>query len=216
MYLNRLALEADLLIAEGFIEPHFFAGFFGGRKVVLPGVAGAKTIMNNHSPQNIANAKVGIASLDGNPVHEEAVEAAGIAGLKFILNVTLNEEKQVVGAFAGDYKQAHLEGCRFVEQNMTVPCQPADIVITSNSGYPLDRNVYQMVKGMDTASKAVRDGGVIIIAGDCIDGIGSDSFVRLLHSCHSSRELFENMSAGDADIDQWTAQILRGYWCGTP
>ena len=149
-----------------------------------------------------------MASLDGNPIHEEALEAAGIAKLKFILNVTLNEEKQITGAFAGDMEKAHLAGCFFVKRNMTMPCRQTDIVITSNNGYPLDRNVYQMVKGIDTASSAVRDGGVIIIAGDCIDGIGSESFVRLLHGCSSARELFEKMSSGEADIDQWTVQIL--------
>ena len=208
LYLNRIASECDLLIAEGFIEPHFFAGFSGGRKAVLPGIAGAETIMNNHSPQNIAHPKACMASLDGNPIHEEALEAAGIAKLKFILNVTLNEEKQITGAFAGDMEKAHLAGCLFVKRNMTMPCRQTDIVITSNNGYPLDRNVYQMVKGIDTASSAVRDGGVIIIAGDCIDGIGSESFVRLLHGCSSARELFEKMSSGEADIDQWTVQIL--------
>ena len=208
LYLNKQALEADLLIAEGFIEPHFFAGFSGGRKSVLPGIAGAKTIMNNHGPANISNPKATAGVLTGNPVHEEALEAAKISGLKFILNVSLNEDKKIIGAFAGDMEKAHLAGCEFVKESMTVKCVPADIAVTSNSGYPLDRNVYQMVKGMDAAVSAVKPGGVIIIAGDCIDGIGSEGFKRLFQGWSSAKEMFSAMSVGEADIDQWTAQIL--------
>lgn len=208
LYLNRLALEADLLIAEGFIEPHFFAGFSGGRKSILPGIAGAETIMNNHSPQNIASEGAVAGNLMNNPIHNEALKAARISGLKFILNVSLNEEKQIIGAFAGDVEKAHLAGCEFVRRNMTVPCKEADIAVTSNSGYPLDRNVYQMVKGMDTASRAVKPGGIIIIAGDCIDGIGSEMFKRVFAGKSSAEELFAALSQGEADIDQWNAQVL--------
>ena len=208
LYLNRLALEADLLIAEGFIEPHFFAGFSGGRKSILPGIAGAKTIMNNHSPQNIANESSVAGNLLNNPIHSEALKAAEISGLKFIMNVSLNEEKQIIGAFAGDVEKAHLAGCEFVRRNMTIPCKTADIAVTSNSGYPLDRNVYQMVKGMDTASRAVKPGGIIIIAGDCIDGIGSEMFKKVFSGKSNAKELFEALSQGDSAIDQWNAQVL--------
>lgn len=208
LYLNRLALEADLLIAEGFIEPHFFAGFSGGRKSILPGIAGAKTIMNNHSPQNIANESSVAGNLLNNPIHNEALKAAEISGLKFIMNVSLNEEKQIIGAFAGDVEKAHLAGCEFVRRNMTIPCKTADIAVTSNSGYPLDRNVYQMVKGMDTASRAVKPGGIIIIAGDCIDGIGSEMFKKVFSGKSNAKELFEALSQGDSAIDQWNAQVL--------
>lgn len=208
LYLNRLAIEADLLIAEGFIEPHFFAGFSGGRKSILPGIAGARTIMNNHCPQNIGHERSAAGNLCGNPVHQEALEAAKISGLKFILNVALNEEKEIIGAFAGDVEQAHAAGCDFVRAHMTVPCRCADIAVTSNSGYPLDRNVYQMVKGMDAASRAVKPGGVIVIAGDCIDGIGSQRFEQVFEGSASAEELLARLSQGQAEIDQWNAQIL--------
>lgn len=208
LWLNRLVAEAELLIAEGFIEPHFFAGFSGGRKSILPGVAGAKTIMNNHCPANIAHPRATIACLEGNPIHLEALEAACKSGLAFILNVALNQEKRVIKAFAGHFDKAHMAGCAFVKEQMSVPTVLADIVITSNNGYPLDRNVYQLVKGMEVASAAVRKGGVIVIAGDCIDGIGHGEFKRLIEESPSIEELYAKVSSGEAVIDQWQVQVF--------
>ena len=208
LWLNMLAAEADLLIAEGFIEPHFFAGFSGGRKSILPGIAGAGTIMNNHSPANIAHPKATIACLEGNPIHLEAVEAAYKSGLVFILNVALNQDKKVIKAFAGHFNQAHIAGCQFVKEQMSVPTKQADIVITSNNGYPLDRNVYQLVKGMEVASAAVKKGGVIIIAGDCIDGIGHGEFRKLIEESPSAETLYARVSSGEAVIDQWQVQVF--------
>lgn len=208
LFLNRLVADSDLVIAEGFIEPHFFAGFSGGRKAILPGVAGASTIMNNHSPRNIASPYARSANLENNPVHLECAEAAAMSGLKFILNVALNMDKRVAAAFAGAPAEAHARGCDYVRERMTVPCERADIVITSNNGYPLDRNLYQAVKGMDAAGSAVKPGGVIIIAAECADGAGHQGFIDLITGAKSVGELHESMSEGEPMHDKWQAQIL--------
>jgi nickel-dependent lactate racemase len=208
LLLNALVNESDLVIAEGFIEPHFFAGFSGGRKSILPGIAGESTILANHKPEYIANPNSRQSSLDGNPIHSECSEAAALSGLRFILNVALDKNKQIVAAFAGDPIKAHLEGCRFVNEAMSVDAEPTDIVITTNNGYPLDRNLYQVVKGIDTAATVVKDGGVIIVAARCIDHVGHDHFKNLVLSCASVGELCEKMSVSPSEIDKWQAQVL--------
>jgi nickel-dependent lactate racemase len=208
LWLNRLVAESDLVISEGFIEAHFFAGFSGGRKSILPGVAGAETIMNNHSPANIADLRACSANLEGNPVHAECAEAAGIAGLGFILNVALNKEKKIIRAFAGHPTDAHLQGCAFVKEAMSVKVHPTDIVVTGNNGYPLDRNLYQVVKGIDVASRVVIKGGVIIMAAQCLDGAGHRKFGEMIQSCRSAEELNDRMSAPPGEIDKWQVQIL--------
>lgn len=208
LLVNRLVTESDLVIAEGFIEPHFFAGFSGGRKSILPGVSGEETILRNHSPQHIADARASAAILTQNPVHEEAAEAAERAGLRFIVNVALNSRKEIIQAFAGDPAAAHRAGCAYVRQMMSVPVHPAEIVVTSNNGYPLDRNLYQAVKGMDTAARAAQAGGTIILAAQCQDGVGHPAFEELITSCASVEELDERMSRGHAAVDQWQVQIL--------
>ena len=149
LYLNKLAIETELLIAEGFIEPHFFAGFSGGRKSILPGIASAKTIMANHCSEfiNSNHARTGI--IKDNPIHKDMLYAAEKANLAFILNVVIDEEKNIINAFAGDSQLAHEEGCKFVMELSSVKSIQADIVISSNGGYPLDQNIYQVCKGYD-------------------------------------------------------------------
>ena len=208
LLLNRLVAESDLVIAEGFIEPHFFAGFSGGRKSILPGVAGESTILANHKPEHIASPFARQAILAGNPIHDECAEAARAAGLRFILNVALDKEKRIIAAFAGDPQEAHREGCLFVESAMTAAAKPADIVVTSNNGYPLDRNLYQVVKGVDTAAKAAKDDGIIIVAARCEDGVGHEHFQNLILSCATVGELSEQMSVSPARTDQWQVQVL--------
>ena len=208
LFLNRLAAENDLVIAEGFIESHFFAGFSGSRKSVLPGIAGESTILANHRPENIACLNARQACLTNNPIHNECMEAAHMAGLQFILNVALDRNKRIIGAFAGDPLQAHLTGCRFVEETMSVDAKQTDIVVTSNNGYPLDRNLYQVVKGLDTASKVVKENGVIIMAARCIDHVGHPGFGDLILSCGSIRELHERMSVSPSQVDKWQVQVL--------
>ncbi|MCL1854249.1 MAG: nickel-dependent lactate racemase [Clostridia bacterium] len=207
LFLNRLVLESDLVIAEGFIESHFFAGFSGGRKSILPGVAGASTILANHKPENIACYSAQQACLAGNPIHDECVEAARMSGLQFILNVALDKNKRIIGAFAGDPIEAHLAGCRFVEETMSVKAEKADIVVTSNNGYPLDRNLYQVVKGIDTASRVAKAGGVIVMAARCEDHVGHDAFRDLILSCGTVRELCEKTSVSPSEVDKWQVQV---------
>ena len=146
--INRIAAEADLLISEGFIEPHFFAGFSGGRKSVLPGIAARETVYWNHNAEFIASPFARTGILEGNPIHADMIYAAHTAKLAFICNVVINAKHKVVGAFAGDCEMAHVAGTEFLKGLCQCPKAPADIVITSNNGYPLDQNIYQAVKGM--------------------------------------------------------------------
>ncbi|MCY6484628.1 nickel-dependent lactate racemase [Clostridium aestuarii] len=177
---NRLAVEADLLVTEGFIEPHFFAGFSGGRKSILPGISSRETVNANHSSRAIAHplAKTGI--LDGNPIHEDMIYAAKAVGVDFILNVALNEEKDIIAAFAGDVNDAHRKGCKFVDELSKAERVTADIVITSNGGYPLDQNLYQAPKAIASAVECLGKDGVIVMVASCIDGVGGTNFERLM------------------------------------
>lgn len=210
-YLNKIAFEADLLIAEGFIEPHFFAGFSGGRKSVLPGIASAKTIMYNHCSEFIdsKNARTGI--LDKNPIHEDMVYAAKTAKLAFIVNVVIDKDKKVIASFAGDVEKAHKTGCDFVTELSKIDAQMADIAISTNGGYPLDQNIYQSVKGMTAAEATCKEGGVIIMVSACNDGHGGQSFYDNIANASSPSEILENVrkvEKGDTAPDQWEFQIL--------
>ena len=208
---NRLAVEADLLVAEGFIEPHFFAGFSGGRKAVLPGVAGRATVLENHCSRHIAHEKARTGILEGNPIHEDMVWAARRAGLAFILNVVLNAEKKIIFAVAGDMEKAHACGCDFLSRICRVSGKASDIVITTNGGYPLDQNVYQSPKGMTAAETVVRDGGVIIMLASSSDGVGGDAFYhQLADEADISRTMAMFLSREPAQTvpDQWQTQIL--------
>ncbi|MBP2641142.1 MAG: putative D-mannonate dehydrogenase [Firmicutes bacterium] len=209
--LNKVAAEADLLVSEGFIEPHFFAGFSGGRKSVLPGVVSQVTVLANHCSNFIAseNARTGI--LEGNPLHRDMISAARQAKLAFIVNVVIDADKKVIKAFAGDFEKAHEEGCIFVGRLAAVDAKPADIVITSNGGYPLDQNIYQSVKGMSAAEATCKKGGVIIICSACNDGHGGDAFYNWFAKASSPQEILDKIMAIDAFstiADQWEAQIL--------
>ncbi|MFR1052269.1 MAG: nickel-dependent lactate racemase [Oscillospiraceae bacterium] len=179
-WVNRLAVECDLLVTEGFIEPHFFAGFSGGRKSILPGICAEKTVNANHSFQAIASpwAKTGI--LEHNPIHEDMVAAARRVNVQFILNVALGQHKNVVAAFAGDLEAAHAAGVDFIRAQSQCPAVQGDIVITSNGGYPLDQNLYQSPKAVATAEACCAEGGVIIMCCSCMDGMGGANFERLI------------------------------------
>lgn len=207
---NRLVVEADLLVTEGFIEPHFFAGFSGGRKSILPGVSSRETVNANHSASAIAHplSKTGI--LDGNPIHEDMLAAARMVGVDFILNVVLNEEKEIVGAFAGDLDEAHRAGCAMVSSIAGVKGIVSDIVVTSNGGYPLDQNLYQAPKAISTAAECVRPGGAIVICAACHDGFGGTNFEKLMRMGDPARIRNHLLSLADEDTipEQWSAQIL--------
>jgi nickel-dependent lactate racemase len=197
-------------ILTGFIEPHFFAGYSGGPKSVLPGIADIESVLDNHGPAMIAHPGSTWGVAQGNPMWEEMLRVAQATQPSFILNVTLNQQRQITGVFAGDLEQAHQEGTRLVGRSAMRPVPAAsDLVITSNSGYPLDLNLYQAVKGMVAAAQIVRQGGDIIVAASCWDGIPDHGeYRRLLWEADSVDELLERMMApGFRCHDQWEAQV---------
>lgn len=209
--LNGLIDWADLLVGEGFIEPHFFAGFSGGRKSVLPGAAARQTVLFNHCAPFIEHPRTRAGILEGNPIHEDMLHAARVAGLGFIVNVALDDEKRIIGAWAGHFEKAHEAGCASVLRHARVPAVEGDIVITSNGGYPLDQNIYQAVKGMTAAEACVRPGGVIIMAAACADGHGGDFFFRQCSQDLPPEAIWQqilSVPAEETQPDQWQSQIL--------
>lgn len=208
--INKLVIESDIVIGIGLIEPHFFAGYSGGRKIILPGVAGATSIFSNHRYNMIAHPKARVGILKGNPVHEDMMEFMKTTKLDFIINVIVNVEKKVGGVFVGDPVSAHLEGVKLLEKYVKIPySRPTDIVITTNGGYPLDRDIYQAVKGMDTAASVVKKGGVIIAAVECRDGLGGhEDFLRLVEGTSEPGEILTRIIESEPIPDQWQAHIL--------
>jgi nickel-dependent lactate racemase len=213
---NTLRIHKDFLacsfkILTGFIEPHFFAGFSGGGKAIMPGLASIDTVMRNHNASNIDNPRAQWAMLDGNPIRSEVDEAVAFVKPDFLVNVTLNRDREVTGCFAGDVAKAYQAGTQFVRTTAMVRVSSLfDIVLTSNSGYPLDLNLYQSVKGMSAAARIVRRGGSILLAAECWDGIPDHgSFGSLLRETRDADELLSRIRAqGFALDDQWQAQIL--------
>ena len=208
--INKIATEADLLISEGFIEAHFFAGFSGGRKSVLPGIASYKTIMANHSGEFINDKKSRPGNLCHNLIHEDMVYAARTANLAFIVNVVLNGNHEIIGSFAGDMEAAHEKGCDFVRSLASVDKVDCDIAISTNGGYPLDQNMYQSVKGMTAAEAAAKDDGILIMVSNCGDGHGGEGFYEALKNCSSPADLMAEILKVPQDQtkpDQWEYQI---------
>lgn len=211
LYVDKLAAETDLLVAEGFIEPHFFAGFSGGRKSVLPGVAGRLTVLGNHCGTFIADPHARTGILSGNPIHEDMVAAAKMAKLQYVVNVVIDDDHRTVAAFSGDPFLSHAAGCDLVGKMFRVKTDMYDIVVTGNGGAPLDQNIYQCVKSMTAAESCCRKGGVIVICAECADGIGGDSFYRSLAECESAEALYEEycrVPQNETIPDQWQSQIL--------
>ena len=209
--IDRLAAETELLLAAGFIEPHFFAGFSGGRKSVLPGICDQVTVMGNHCSRFIDSPFSRTGILDGNPMHADMIAAAGMAKLAFIVNVVIDEEKKTVAAFAGNYITAHRAGCDFLLGYAQVRPAPAEIVLTSNGGAPLDQNLYQCVKSMTAAEASCLPGGVIIECAECADGHGGEAFYESLRACESAEALYAQFMATPQEetiADQWESQIL--------
>ncbi len=209
--LNKLIIDADLLVSEGFIEPHFFAGFSGGRKSVLPGVANRRTVLSNHCSEFIddVNSRTGI--LENNLIHKDMVWAARNANLAFIVNVVINEKKEVIYAVSGDMEKAHQSGCKFLNSLCKVDSNVSDIVITTNGGYPLDQNIYQAVKGMTAAESTVKQDGVIIMLAKSNDGHGGEGFYRQLADepdIKKTMNLFMSRKRNETVSDQWQTQIF--------
>ena len=208
--LNRALAEADVRIITGFIEPHFFAGFSGGPKGIMPGVAALETVMSNHGAQHIGDPRAAFGITEGNPIWEEMRDIALRIGPSFLLNVTLNEQRDITGIFAGDLIAAHRAGIEFVRVSAMQPvAEPFDIVLTTNSGYPLDMNLYQAVKGIAAAARIVKDGGDILLAAECAEGTPAGSpHDRLLRSVANGEDLLARLAQpGFVQAEQWQSQI---------
>jgi nickel-dependent lactate racemase len=208
--LNREWVASPFKITTGFVEPHFFAGFSGGPKLVAPGLAGLDTVLTLHNAERIGHPKATWGITHGNPVHDDVREISRMTGVDFAFDVTLNRDQKITAAFAGELFQEHGAACELARQNaMRGVDQPFDIVVTTNSGYPLDQNLYQAVKGMSAAAQIVKTGGAIICAAECRDGIPNHgAYGEILASQPSPRALLDLiMSAGYSRPDQWQVQI---------
>ncbi len=207
---NRLLVDAEVRIITGFIEPHFFAGFSGGPKGIFPGCAGLSTVLSNHGPRNLDHPQATFGITDGNPLWEELRDAALGLGPSFLVNVTLNARHQITGVFAGDLLAAHRSGVEFVRQSaMQAVDAPFDVVLTTNSGAPLDLNLYQTVKGMSAGARILRAGGTLIVASECREGAPPGSpYERLLRQARDPAHLLEQLRGShQVQPEQWQAQI---------
>ncbi len=210
VYFNKTYVESDFRIVTGFIEPHFFAGFSGGPKGIQPGIAGISTILDFHNATMIGHPNTTWGVLEGNILQDAATQNCLMARPQFMLNVTLNGRKEITGVFAGDVIQAHREGCVFVKENaMYGVDRPFDIVVTTNSGYPLDQNLYQTVKGMSAAAQIVRQGGAILAASECCDGLPNHgNYAKILQMRDTPRELLDMIQDPSFSMfDQWEVQV---------
>jgi nickel-dependent lactate racemase len=206
--INRLYLEADVRILTGFVEPHIFAGYSGGGKAVLPGVAGADIVMSNHGADMIGHPKATWCVTEGNPIFEEMREIALLTRPTFSVNVTLNERRELTGVFAGELLAVHEAAIAQADRQYVRPVPHLfDIVVSTNMGYPADLNLYQSVKGLSVAARAVREGGAVILAAECRDGLGLSEYAELVTSEASPRALLERIhTPGFARYDQWGVQ----------
>lgn len=210
VWLNRHYLDTDARIVVGFIEPHFFAGFSGGPKGVCPGVAGLDTIMTLHGADLIKHPRATWGVLDGNPVHEGVCAAVRLAPPAFMINVTLNGQRDITGVYAGDVFAAHRAGCHACAEAASQAVDGLfDVVVTTNSGFPLDQNLYQTVKGMSAAARIVRPGGTIVVASECSDGLPDHGrYSEILRMRESVVDLVSLIESPDFHmLDQWQAQI---------
>ena len=210
IHVDRRYVRSDLKVLTGLIEPHFMAGYSGGRKLVAPGLVGVETIKHLHGPKILEHPRATTGVLDGNPLHEAALEIARRAGVDFILNVSMDEDRRVTGVFAGELDQAHRYGVSEVESMVVASVEePVDIVVTSSAGYPLDTTFYQAVKGMVGVLDILREGGSIVIAAGCADGIGSPDFEGLLRRTTDIDAFLDWIEQpGVFTIDQWEIEEL--------
>ncbi len=212
LVIDKTAVDADLVVAEGFIEPHFFAGFSGGRKSILPGICDRATVFGNHCSAFISDPYSRTGVLEGNPIHRDMVAAVRMANLQYIVNVILDPAHKTVAAFAGDPVEAHLKGCETLRNYCGVkPQRKGDIIVTSNGGEPLDQNIYQAVKSMTAGEAAAAPGGVIVLCSKCADGTGSDDFYAAMRDCKDAASFLKEIEQIPQDKtirDQWQYQVL--------
>ena len=210
VWLNREWVESDVRVTTGFVEPHFFAGFSGGPKLVAPGLAGLKTTMVLHDARHVGDSRATWGVTEGNPIHDDVREIAKMTGVDFAFDVTLNGNKEITAAFAGELFSEHQRACQnSKDEAMREVARPFDVVITTNSGFPLDQNLYQSIKGMSAAAKVAKPGGVIICATECRDGLPEHgAYADLLKRRNSPEELLEMVhEPGFAEPDQWQVQV---------
>jgi nickel-dependent lactate racemase len=210
VYLNREWLRAEVRITTGFVEPHFFAGFSGGPKMVAPGLAGLDTVMRLHDARRIGHPNATWGVTVGNPIHDDVREIARMAPATFSVDVTLNRDQQITAVFAGELLEEHRRACAYAKDTaMRAVPAPFDVVLTTNSGYPLDQNLYQAVKGMSAAAKIVKPGGAIVCAAECRDGLPTHgSYGQVLASQPDPERLLAMIcSPGYSAPDQWQVQI---------
>jgi nickel-dependent lactate racemase len=210
VWLNTEWVDADVRITTGFVEPHFFAGFSGGPKMVAPGLAGLDTVLVLHDAARIGHRSATWGITVGNPVHDDVRAIAAGTGVTFALDVVLNRDKQIVAAFGGDLLAMHAAATGLARELAMQPlAQPFDVVVTTGSGYPLDQNLYQSVKGMSAAHRIVRDGGMIVCAAECRDGFPDHgSYRSVLRSAATPQALLDDIMSRPVTIpDQWQVQI---------
>ena len=210
VYINSTYLESDLKITTGLIEPHLMAGYSGGRKAVCPGIASVETMKVMHGPELMEHPKSAVGILEGNPFHREATEIARMAGVDFNLNVAIDKERRITGVFAGDMVESHLMGAAFVEKHAKVTLTaPADAVVVSSAGYPLDATFYQAIKGLLTAVEIVKQGGSILLVAACSEGIGSKPFTDLIFKTDDLTAFVQGLyNPANFVIDQWQLEEL--------
>jgi nickel-dependent lactate racemase len=211
VWLNRMWVESDVRVTTGFVEPHFFAGFSGGPKLAVPGLAGLETVLTLHDAARIGDPNATWAVCEGNPVHDDVRAVVGaVGGVHFGFDVTLNREQEIVGAFAGELFAMHAAAREAAREIATRPVpQRYDVVVTTNSGYPLDQNLYQAIKGISAAALVVKDGGTIICAAECRDGFPDHgSYRQVLASAESPQALLESIEGAPTTVpDQWQVQV---------
>jgi lactate racemase len=210
IYLNKHWLAADVRITTGLVEPHFFAGFSGGAKMVAPGLAGLNTVLVLHDAIRIGSPNATWGVIEGNPVQDDIRAIARMTGVSFALDVTLNRAQAITAVFAGELCAAHGQACAFSQQSVMCPvAAPFDVVLTTNAGYPLDQNLYQAVKGMAAAAQVIKPGGTIVCAAECRDGLPHHgSYGELLAARPTAAGLLEMIKGpGFARPDAWQVQV---------
>jgi nickel-dependent lactate racemase len=207
VFIDKRYVEADLKLTVGFIEPHLMAGFSGGRKMIAPGNAGEDTIKVLHSPAFLDDPLCREGSIEQNPLHHELLEIAQMAGHDFMIDVSLDANRNITGVFCGDPRRAHAAGVQAVRGfvRATVP-GPADIVITTSAGFPLDLTYYQAIKGMTAALPVVKKGGMLILAAECAEGLGGERFSTMATRFRTANEFDEWIHSHAVEVDQWQLQ----------
>ena len=211
VHLNKQYAEADRRIVMGFIEPHFMAGFSGGYKAVFPGVASVESILHYHNAENIGHPRSTWGITENNPTQDHVRAGGSLIPIDFCVNITLDRERRITGFFCGDVEPAHEAGCAFCKKTAMTACPEAfPIVVTSNSGYPLDQNLYQTVKGMSAAAEVVQEGGLILTLARCNDGFPAHgNFRKMLQEHDSPQAMLDTITApGFRVADQWQVQLL--------